>query len=73
MEFEYKRRGTVSLIASLAVHQGEIMEKCYGRHTNNECIDFVEEMDRSYGKHNKEIHLIVDNLSVHKHQNATRL
>src|SRR3990172_2557951 len=41
------------------------------RHTNNECIDFLEEIDRSYGKHNKEIHLIVDNLSVHKHQNVT--
>lgn len=70
MEFEYKRHGTVSLIASLAVHQGEVMGNCYERHTNNEFIDFLEEIDRSYGKHNKEIHLIVDNLSVHKHQNV---
>ena len=70
MEFEYKRHGTVSLIASLAVHQGEVMGKCYERNTNNEFIDFLEEIDRSYGKHNKEIHLIVDKLSVHKHQNV---
>lgn len=68
MEFEYKRHGTVSLIASLAVHQGEVMGKCYERHTNNEFIDFLEEIDQSYGHCNKEIHLIVDNLSVHKHQ-----
>ncbi len=105
MEFEYKRHGTVSLIASLAVHQGEVIGKCYERHTNNEFRDFLEEMDHSYGHHNKEkwgmhlmtptptycilsaasyttyatkcrqvhtplkeIHLVVDNLSVHKHR-----
>ncbi len=68
MEFEYKRHGTVSLIASLAVHQGEVVGKCYERHTNNEFIDFLEEIDASYGHCNKEIHLIADNLSVHKHQ-----
>lgn len=68
MEFEYKRHGTVSLIASLAVHQGEVIGKCYECHTNNEFRDFLEEIDHSYGHHNKEIHLIVDNLRVHKHQ-----
>lgn len=68
MEFEYKRHGTVSLIASLAVHQGEVIGKCYERHTNTEFIDFLEEINLSYGHYGKEIHLIVDNLSVHKHQ-----
>ncbi len=68
MEFEYKRHGTVSLIASLAVHLGEVVGKCYERHTNNEFIDFLEEIDAAYGHCNKEIHLIADNLSVHKHQ-----
>jgi transposase len=69
MEFEYKRHGTVSLIASLSVHFGEVMGKCYDRHTNNEFIDFLEEINHRYGR-KKEIHLIVDNLSVHKHSNV---
>lgn len=69
MEFEYKRHGTVSLIASLSVHFGEVMGKCYDRHTNNEFIDFLEEINQMYGR-KKEIHLIVDNLSVHKHSNV---
>src|SRR3989304_1180818 len=30
--------------------------------------DSTEKIDQSYGHSNKEIHLIVDNLSVHKHQ-----
>lgn len=68
IEFEYKRHGTVSLIASLAVHYGKVIGKCYERHTNNEFIDFLEEIDYHYSHSNKEIHLIVDNLSVHKHQ-----
>ncbi len=70
IEFEYKRNGTISLIASLAVHHGGVVGKCYKRHTNTEFIDFLEEIDRLYGFKNKEIHLIVDNLSVHKHQNV---
>ena len=47
--------------------QNKRERRSYGQ-TNNEFRDFLEEIDHSYSHYNKEIHLIVDNLSVHKHQ-----
>lgn len=65
MEFEYVRHGTKSLIAAFVVHQGKVTGKCYDRHRHEEFIDFLEEIDKEYS--GKELHVIVDNLSVHKH------
>lgn len=67
-EFEYVRHGTQSLIAALSVHDGSVAGKCYDRHTNLEFLDFLNEIDARFPQ--GEIHLIVDNLSVHKHENV---
>lgn len=60
----YKRHGTVALIASLAVHTGEITAKTM--HSNNAAnfLGFLKKLDRTY--RHKTLHIIVDNLSIHK-------
>lgn len=75
MEFEYKRNGTKSLLAALAVHKGEVLGKCYDGHTNVEFIDFLEAIKAYYNTEETkemEFHLIVDNLKVHKSENVRK-
>ena len=43
---------------------------CYDRHSNVEFLDFLQILDRTYPS--GDLHLIVDNLSVHKHENVRR-
>ena len=62
----YKRHGTVSLIAALAVHQGEIVAQSIPRNNAETFLKFLKKLDRRYT--NKKLHIIVDNLSVHKSQ-----
>ena len=61
----YIRHGTKSLIGAFVVHKGIVMGKCYNRHRHKEFIDFLNEIEKAYPK--AELHIIVDNLSVHKH------
>jgi putative transposase len=63
----YKRNGTVALIAALAVHSGEITAKTMKTNNAENFLSFLKKLDRTY--RNKTLHIIVDNLSVHK--NAT--
>jgi transposase len=60
----YKRNGTVSLIASLAVHTGEIIADTIKSNNATNFLTFLKKLDRTY--RNKTLHIIVDNLSVHK-------
>jgi len=69
-EFEYVRHGTKSLLAALAVHEGTVTGSCYDRHSNTEFLDFLQVLDRTYPS--GEMHIIVDNLSVHKHENVQK-
>lgn len=68
--FEYKRNGTTSLYAALAVHHGEVVGQCAPRHRHQEFLDFLRLLSRTYP--HQELHLIVDNLSAHKHENVNR-
>lgn len=61
---EYVRHGTVSLFAALEVHSGKVVGRCALRHTSEAFVKFLEE---ALAKHRrKTIHVILDNLSVHK-------
>jgi Transposase and inactivated derivatives len=62
----YKRNGTIALIAALAVHSGEITAKTIKRNNAENFLAFLKKLDRTY--RNKKLHIIVDNLSVHKNQ-----
>lgn len=64
-EFEYIRHGTMDLLAALDVHSGEVFGACYERHTQFEVADFFEWILPQIPR-DKEIHLVMDNLRVHK-------
>lgn len=66
--FEYKRLGTTSLMAALEVHQGTILGTCEKRHTHQEFLSFLKRLERAYRKKNREIHIICDNFSAHRHK-----
>lgn len=62
----YKRHGTVSLIAALAVHAGDITAKTITRNDSETFLTFLKKLYRIYPR--KHLHIIVDNWSAHKHQ-----
>jgi len=70
-EFEYKRHGTVALLAALLVHTGEIKGGVYERNSRLEFVDFLDRLEAEIPA-GKQIHAILDNLQVHKtpHVNA---
>jgi len=62
----YKRNGIVNLIAALAVHTGEITARDIDRNNATNFLKFLRLIDRKY--RNVEIHIIIDNLAVHKNK-----
>jgi putative transposase len=64
----YKRNGTVALIAALAVHTGEVTAKTMVKNNSVNFLKFLKKLDRTY--RGKTLHLIVDNLSVHKNKDV---
>lgn len=62
----YKRNGVVNLIASLAVHQGEIIADTMESNNAENFLGFLKKLKRKYA--GKKLHVIADNLSVHKHE-----
>jgi transcriptional regulator with XRE-family HTH domain len=69
MTHDYKRNGTTTLFAALNILTGTILGKCLPRHRNGEFLTFLRLIDRTVAK-DKQIHLILDNYSTHKHANV---
>lgn len=65
----YKRNGTVCLIAALAVHQGEIIARTMDSNNADNFLKFLKNLYRKYP--HKHLHIIADNLSVHKQKDVT--
>jgi transposase len=63
--FEYVRRGTLSLYAAFNTKTGGVLGKTVRRHTSQEFVAFLEQVVASQ-KRQREIHIILDNLSAHK-------
>lgn len=61
-----KRHGTVSLIAALAVHAGDITAKTIDINDYKNFLAFLKKLYRMYP--NRQLHIIVDNWSAHKNQ-----
>ena len=61
----YKRNGTTCLLAALAVHSGEVTGRCVDRNDHTTFLNFLKHLYRQYPY--KHLHVIVDNLSLHKH------
>ena len=63
-DFEYKRHGTVSLLAGIDLITGKVHALVKDRHRSREFIDFLELLDAAYPTHTA-IRLILDNHSAH--------
>ena len=68
---EYYRHGTTTLFAALEVATGKVLGKCYARHTQNEFIEFLKNIEKNTPK-DKHIHIILDNYADHKTQKVKR-
>ena len=64
-EFEYVRHGVQSLLAALLVHEGKVIGRVEPSHSRVEFIRFLELIDEETPAE-RELHLILDNLQVHK-------
>ena len=63
-DYEYRRMGTVSLLAGLDLHSGKIIETVCNTHKSADFIAFLKKLDGSYPEHCK-IRLVLDNHSAH--------
>jgi transposase len=61
----YKRHGTTCLLAALAVHEGAVKGRCADSTNHVNFLNFLKALYRS--NPGRELHIIVDNLSAHKH------
>ena len=63
-DYEYKRHGTVSLMAGLDLHDGHVHALVRDRHRSREFIEFLQEIDHHYPSDWK-LKLVLDNHSAH--------
>ncbi|WP_438452970.1 IS630 family transposase [Streptomyces asiaticus] len=63
-EFEYARHGTVSIIAALDVHTGQILTETITRNDSDTFIRFLRLLDSAVPA-GQDIHLVMDNGSSH--------
>jgi len=66
MTHDYKRNGTTTLFAALSTLDGKLIGTCMKRHRHQEWIKFLTLIDEQTPAE-KQLHLIVDNYSTHKH------
>ncbi|MGA3343877.1 MAG: IS630 family transposase [Terracidiphilus sp.] len=67
MTHDYKRNGTTTLFAALNTANGEVYGLCQQKHRHQEWLRFLRMIDRTVPA-DKEIYLICDNYSTHKHE-----
>ena len=63
-DYEYKRLGTVSLLAGIDLQTGEAIPLVRDKHICKEYIEFLKLLDSKYPKGDK-IRLVLDNLKAH--------
>jgi DDE superfamily endonuclease len=63
-DHEYKRHGTLSILAAVDLHNGEIFAQVHPRHRSREYILLLKELDDHYPK-DCIIRVILDNHSAH--------
>ena len=63
-DYEYKRLGTVSLLAGIDLQTGEAIPLVSKTHNSKDYIEFLKILDSKYPKGDK-IRIVLDNLKVH--------
>jgi transposase len=71
MTHDYKRNGTTDLFAALNVATGDVLTHCRPTHTHKDFLFFLKLIDLHVPK-NLEVHLVLDNLSAHKHDEVAK-
>jgi len=66
VEHEYERKGALNLFAAFDTRTGKVYGQCYDRKRQAEFIQFLEHLDREVPAHVTLIHVVLDNLRVHK-------
>ena len=66
VEHEYERKGALNLLASFNTRTGEVIGICRARKRQVEFIELLEKIDRETESTITCIHVICDNVSVHK-------
>ena len=69
-DYEYKRLGTLSLLAGIDLQTGEAIPLVSETHSSKDYIEFLKILDSKYPKGDK-IRIVLDNLKVHTSE-ATR-
>ena len=69
-DYEYKRLGTLSLLAAIDLQTGEAIPLVRNKHSSMEYIEFLKLLDDKYPKGDK-LRIVLDNLKVHTSE-ATR-
>ena len=70
IDYEYKRLGTLSLLAAIDLQTGEAIPLVRDKHSSMEYIEFLKLLDDKYPKGDK-LRIVLDNLKVHTSE-ATR-
>jgi transposase len=71
-EHEYKRAGALNLFAACDTRSGRVYGHCAERKRQQECITFLEQLDREIAPHIRTIHVVCDNVSTHHGQDVRK-
>jgi len=63
-DYEYKRLGTLSILATLDLHDGHVIAQVHDKHRSSEFISLLKEMDAHYPAESN-IRILLDNHSAH--------
>ena len=66
---DYKRQGTTTLFAAMNLGSGEVVYTFHPQHRHQEWIPFLAQIEERTPP-DKQIHLVIDNYSAHKHENV---
>jgi transposase len=68
-EFEYRRHGTVHLLAAYEVHTGRVVAKCVDKNDSRAFIQFLRDLRKVFPR--ETLHLVMDNASTHRSKKTT--
>ena len=63
-DYEYERKGTLSILAALDLHDGHVIAQVHDRHRSREFISLLRDLDTYYPVEST-IRIILDNHSAH--------
>lgn len=68
---DYRRNGQIDLFAALNLLDGTVVTEFHHRHRHREFLVFLRTLDERVPPE-LDVHLVLDNLSAHKHERVTR-